>query len=331
MPGHLAFFILHSGQIHTNRSDNRCFCNEPETIKTAAVNFAPVVGRCTGSGSHSRPPPSSVGEQLTGKVLRLGHHPFHRQLNMVGILFNPNAAAVQPGTRDRRRATSQKRVEHQVAFVGRGQQAALYQRHRFLRGMSAQGFFRPSRCGKSPDRFHLFASDRLHGGIIKTVFALLVLGRPQHGLGAMGEVAAAQVRWRVGFFPRDVVENLEAQLLHGVTDGENNMVCAGHPERSIRFEHTLAAAQPFQIKLVIQIRAAGFIPSALVHLDPLSAPAGSATVGEKIRWIGKNSIEAPLGIFRLNSVEDLEGIPLKNPDAAGGVVTGLNLGAFSSS
>jgi hypothetical protein len=47
------------------------------------------------------------------------------------------------------------------------------------------------------------------------VFALLVLGRPQHGLGAMGEVAAAQVRWRVGFFPRDVVENLEAKLLQG--------------------------------------------------------------------------------------------------------------------
>ena len=250
---------------------------------------------------------------------------------MVGILFDPNAATVQPGAGDRSGAASQKRVEHKVAFIGRGEQAALNQRHRFLRGMSALGFFRPSRRGKSPDGFHLFAGDCFHGGIIKTVFALLVLRRPQHGLGAMGEVAATQVRWRVGFFPRDVVENLEAELLQGQTDGKNDMVCAGHPEGAIWFEHTLAASQPFQIKLVIQFRATGFIPSALVHLDPLPAPAGCATIGEKIRWIGKNSIESPLGIFRRNSVEDLEGISLINPDAAGGVVTGLNLGAFSSS
>lgn len=134
--------------------------------------------QCAGSSEHSRPPPPSVAEQLAGNVLRLGHHPFHRQMNMAGILFDTDAAAVQPGARDRRRATSQKRIEHQVAFVGRGQQTTFNQRHRFLRGMSAQGFFRPARRGKSPDRFHLFAGDCFHGGVVETVFALLVLRRP---------------------------------------------------------------------------------------------------------------------------------------------------------
>jgi hypothetical protein len=48
-----------------------------------------------------------------------------------------------------------KTGEHQVALIGSGQQAALDQRHGFLRGMSAQGFSRPSRRGKSPDGFCL--------------------------------------------------------------------------------------------------------------------------------------------------------------------------------
>jgi hypothetical protein len=82
--------------------------------------------------------------------------------------------------------------------------------------MFPEVFFGATGGCEPPNRFHLLpAGDFSHPLVIEAMFALLVLRRPQHGLGAMGEAAAAQVRWRVRFFPRDVVENLEAKLLQG--------------------------------------------------------------------------------------------------------------------
>ena len=48
-------------------------------------------------------------------------------------------------------AAAQKRVEDQVAFAGGGEQTALDQRNRLLRGVFAKGFFLAPRRGQRPD------------------------------------------------------------------------------------------------------------------------------------------------------------------------------------
>ena len=100
--------------------------------------------------------------------------------------------------------------------------------------MLAKSFLGVARRGQSPDewhfpffnweffftpnRFHLFASDLPHFLIIKNVFGLFILRRPQNSFCRVREITAGKIWRRVGFFPRDVVEDFEAELLHGVAD-----------------------------------------------------------------------------------------------------------------
>jgi hypothetical protein len=56
-------------------------------------------------------------------------NPVAGKIQMDDVHFDPDAAAFEPETDDSRRSTAQKRVQHQVAFVRRGQQAAFDQRH----------------------------------------------------------------------------------------------------------------------------------------------------------------------------------------------------------
>ena len=74
-----------------------------------------------------------------------------RDFDVVQIEFDADAAAFEPDAGHRRRAVAQKRVQHQVAFVRRGQQAAFYQSHGLLRRMLAKFFFRAGWCAQSPD------------------------------------------------------------------------------------------------------------------------------------------------------------------------------------
>ena len=147
-----------------------------------------------------------------------------------------------------------------------------------------------------------------HGLIIEDVLALLVLGGPEDGFGGVGEVAAAQVGGRIGFFPGDVVENLAAELLQGVADGEDDVVGAGDPEGAVGLEDALAAAEPFGVELVVQFRAAGAVPIALVHAHHASGVAGDAAVGEEIGRVGKDAIEPAFGIFGGDGVKEFEAV-----------------------
>lgn len=61
------------------------------------------------------------------------------------------------------------------------------------------------------------------------MFALVVLRRPKDGFGGMGKIAAAQVGGRIGLFPGDVIEDFVAKLLHGVANGEDDVVRAADP------------------------------------------------------------------------------------------------------
>ena len=135
----------------------------------------------------------------------------------------------------------------------------------------------------------------------------------------MSEVAATQVGRRVGFFPGDVVEDFVAKLLQRVTDGEDDVVRAAHPDSTVRFEDALAAAQPFEVELVIQLRAAGLVPVTLVHLHHAPGVAGDAAVGEEIGRVGKDAVEAAFGIFDGDGVEEFEAVALVKPERAGGV------------
>ena len=70
---------------------------------------------------------------------------------MCFVQFNADTAAFEPEAGHRRRAVAQKRVQHQVPFVRRGQQAAFHQSHGFLRWMFAKLFLIRGRRGYCPD------------------------------------------------------------------------------------------------------------------------------------------------------------------------------------
>ena len=295
------------------------------------------------------PPPSYLRRKKVSACFNRFLHPFHCEFCVRLVQFNPDAAAFEAEAGDGGGAAAQEGVEHQVAFVGRGQQATLDQRHGLLRGMFAEGFFVAARRGNgpdglkpggdvsgrdafprvpvfgvgrggtrstqiAPDGFHLFAGDGLHGGVVEGVPALLVFGGPEEGFGAVGEVAAGKVGRRVGFFPGDVVEQLEAELLQGVADGEDDVQRAGDPEGTVGLEHALAAAQPFEVERVVQLRPAALVPVALVHFDHPPGVAGDAAVGQEVGRVGEDGVEAAFGILGSDGVEQLEAVAVVKAD-----------------
>lgn len=157
---------------------------------------------------------------------------------------------------------------------------------------------------------------------------LLVFRGPENRLGGVGEVAAGEVGRRVGLFPRDVVEDFEAELLHGEADGEDDVVRAGDPDRAVGLEDALAAGEPFAVEVVVLVRALGFVPVALVHLHHFAGVAGDAAIGEKIGRVGKDAVEAAFGIFGGYGVEQLEAVAVVEPEAARGVGEDQRRGAF---
>ena len=70
----------------------------------------------------------------------------------------------------------------------------------------------------------------------------LIFGGPDDGFGGVGEVAAGKIGRRIGFFPGDVVEEFETELLHGEADAENDVRGAADPDGAVGFEDALAAA-----------------------------------------------------------------------------------------
>lgn len=107
---------------------------------------------------------------------------------------------------------------------------------RVLRGMLAE-FFLP-RLGrfKFPDGFHLFVVVvDLHQFVIEGVARLFVFGGPDDGFGGMGEIAARKIGRRIGLDPGNVVEELEAELLHGEAHGMDDVGSAGNPDGAVGF------------------------------------------------------------------------------------------------
>ena len=102
-----------------------------------------------------------------------------------------------------------------------------------------------------PDGFHLFAAgDFFHVLVIEFVAGLLVARGPDDGFGGVGEIAAGEIGRRIGFDPGNVVEELEAELLHGEADGMDDVAGAADPDGAVGFEDALAGGEPGAIELV---------------------------------------------------------------------------------
>jgi hypothetical protein len=69
-------------------------------------------------------------------------------------------------------------------------------------------------------------------------------------------------------YPGNVVEELEAELLHGEADGVDDVGGAGDPEGAVGFEDALASGEPGAVEFVIGGGALGFVPGAFV-MPPL--------------------------------------------------------------
>jgi len=199
-----------------------------------------------------------------------------------------------------------------------------------LRGMLAETLF-PGLGGTDfPDGFHLLAAiGFLHELVVEGVAGLFVLGGPDDGFGGVGEIAARKIHRaeiarcrgvgrRVGLDPGNVVEELEAELLHSEADGMDDVGGAGDPDGAVRFENALAGCEPLKIKCVVAVGTAGFVPIALVDGDHFAGVAGDAAVGEKVGRVGEDEVD---GIFR-DGGEDFEAVALVEAEVVLGVVEG---------
>ena len=84
-----------------------------------------------------------------------------------------------------------------------------------------------------------------------------VFGGPDDGFGGVGEIAAGEIGRRIGFDPGDVVEELEAELLHGEADGMDDVAGAADPDGAVGFQDALAGGEPRAVEVVVGVGAAG--------------------------------------------------------------------------
>ena len=68
----------------------------------------------------------------------------------------------------------------------------------------------------------------------------------------MGEVAAGKIGRGVGLDPGNVVEELEAELLHGEADAVDDVGGAGDPDGAVGFEDPLGGGEPGAVEFVIR-------------------------------------------------------------------------------
>jgi len=170
-----------------------------------------------------------------------------------------------------------------------------------------------------PDGLHLFAAiGVLHELVVEGVAGLFVFGGPDDGFGGVGEIAAGEIGRRIGLDPGDVVEELEAELLHGEADGVDDVGGAGDPDGAVGFEDAPASGEPGSVEGMIGVGTVGFVPGALVDGDHLAGVAGDAAVGEEVRGVGEDEVDGGSG----NLGEDVEAVALVDAEVMFGVVEG---------
>ncbi len=216
-------------------------------------------------------------------------------------------------------AGAEERVEDEVAFGRGGEKDALDEGERLLRWMFAE-FFLPGLGRRNrPYGFHLFAAgDLAHEFVIEFVAGLFVTRGPDDGFGGVSEIAAGEIGRRIGLDPGNVVEEFEAELLHGEADGMNDVGSAADPDACVGFEDALAGGEPGGVEFMVGAGAAGTVPFAFVDADHASGVAGDATVGEEVGRVGEDEVDGGGG----DGGEDLEAVAVKDFDVMARVVEG---------
>ncbi len=216
-------------------------------------------------------------------------------------------------------AAAGERIEDEVAFVGGGEEDAFEEGDGFLGGVLAE-FFLPG-FGRTdfPDGFHLLAAiGFLHELVVEGVARFGVFRGPDDGFGRVGEIAARKIGRRIGLDPGNVVEELEAELLHGEADGMDDVGGSGDPNGAVGLEDALAGGEPGAVEFVIGVRAAGFVPFAFVDADHFAGVTGDAAVGEEIGRVGEDEVDGGFGDLS----EDFEAVALVDAEVMFGVVEG---------
>jgi hypothetical protein len=108
----------------------------------------------------------------------------------------------------------------------------------------------------------------------------------------MRKTSAAEVRWRVRFFPSDVVEYPKAELEHGHAYAQIYVQSPRYPNSSRRFEDSVALGKPVKVGFVVQLNPSTPIPISLIYLYPFSCDTGETIIGQQIRWVSPNAIYA---------------------------------------
>jgi hypothetical protein len=128
---------------------------------------------------------------------------------------------------------------------------------------------------------------------------------------SVGEAGALEVGHRVGLAPDDVVEDPEAQVLHGHADAEDVVIAADHPDRAVVLQDAAGGLQPFAGELVIGREALELVPVVVNRVDLGIVRTQQVAAQLKIVGrVGENQVDRLLGqgVHRLDAVALNDGL-----------------------
>ena len=197
-------------------------------------------------------------------------------------------------------ARAEKRIEHEIAGVGGGEQHARQQRFGLLRrmGLAARRVLQP--FGARADRQQPVGArlEVLVARLQRLVVERVALGRgvarrPDHRLMRVGEPAAAKIRHRIGLAPDDVVEDPEAEILHDRADAKNIVIGADHENRRFRLHHAPHGAEPGAGEGVVIGKARKLVPVVVDRVDEALVGARQRAFElQVVRRVGEHQVDA---------------------------------------
>ena len=67
----------------------------------------------------------------------------------------------------------------------------------------------------------------------------------------MSEKTAGKIRWRIGFFPSNIIQNMIANMLHQIAYHIDIMISATYPNGAVWLEQGITQTQPLFIKFQV--------------------------------------------------------------------------------
>ena len=175
-----------------------------------------------------------------------------------------------------------ERIENEIPCFRACTKASFNQRYGFLGRVFPECFFFPARRCELPDCFHLFAAGfTAHVVVVERVTistTFLGLSSPKNCFRRVCKTSATEVgRW-IRLFPRNVIENAEAQLQHRKPNAQINVKGTSHPNGSFRLQNSITLRQPSAISFVVNINPQAPIPFTFIDLDSLASNTGKSII-----------------------------------------------------